>query len=50
LGTGISSLGQFFSPIVLGPVWEIAGEAVFSIAAGVAIALAVLQFRSFLKA
>ncbi len=50
LGTGISSLGQFFSPIVLGPIWEVAGEAVFSIAAGVAIALAVLQFRSFLKA
>lgn len=44
LGTGMTSLGQFFSPILLGPVWEMGRENVFLMTATVAIILALLQF------
>lgn len=43
LGTGTASLGQFLSPILLGPVWEAGGQQVFFVATAVAIALALLQ-------
>jgi MFS transporter, ACDE family, multidrug resistance protein len=40
IGTGISSLGQFVSPLLFGPIWKVAGEKVFFVAAGLAIAIA----------
>ena len=43
IGTGFSSIGQFLSPVFLGPVWKASGEAVFHVAAGVAIAVGVLS-------
>lgn len=43
LGTGTASLGQFLSPILLGPVWEMGAQQVFFVATAVAIALALLQ-------
>ncbi len=44
-GTGIGFLGQFFSPVVLGPVLGFAGlEGVFYAAAGVAMAAGLLLF------
>lgn len=43
IGTGFSSIGQFLSPVFLGPVWKSSGEAVFYVAAVVAIALSVLS-------
>ena len=42
IGTGAASIGQFVSPILLGPIWKNAGVAVFYVAAGVAIAIGVL--------
>jgi len=42
IGTGVSSLGQFLSPVILGPIWKGAGTTVFIIAAGVAIAMGVM--------
>ena len=46
LGTGCSSLGQFFAPILLGGIWERGHTDVFLVAAGMAIAIAVLQIAS----
>lgn len=43
IGTGISSLGQFLSPVFLGPVWKSSGEVVFYVAAAVAITTAFLS-------
>ncbi|WP_448561550.1 MFS transporter [Trichothermofontia sp.] len=43
IGTGCSSLGQFISPLLLGPVWQQAGIAVFYVGGGVAIAIALLS-------
>jgi len=43
IGTGVSSLGQFMSPVFLGPVWKNSGETVFYVAAAVAIASGVLS-------
>ncbi len=43
IGTGLSSLGQFLSPIFLGSVWKTSGEAVFYVAAAVAIISGVLS-------
>jgi len=43
IGTGCSSLGQFISPLLLGPVWQQAGIAVFHVGGGVAIAIALLS-------
>ncbi len=43
LGAGMASLGQFLSPILLGPIWESGPENVFFVATTVAIALAILQ-------
>jgi predicted MFS family arabinose efflux permease len=40
IGTGVSSLGQFISPLFFGPIWKVAGEKVFFVAAGLAIAIA----------
>ena len=42
IGTGAASIGQFVSPILLGPIWKNAGVAVFYVAAGVAITIGVL--------
>ena len=42
IGTGAASIGQFISPILLGPIWKNAGVAVFYVAAGVAITIGVL--------
>jgi MFS transporter, ACDE family, multidrug resistance protein len=44
IGTGLNSMGQFISPIFLGPVWKHAGlSTVFYVAAGVAISTALLS-------
>jgi predicted MFS family arabinose efflux permease len=43
IGTGASSLGQFLSPIFLGPVWKHSGITVFYVGAFVAIVTAVLS-------
>ncbi len=42
IGTGMANLGQFTSPILLGPVWKQGGIAVFFLGGGVAIAIALL--------
>ena len=42
IGTGAASIGQFVSPILLGPIWKNAGIGVFYVAAGVAITIGVL--------
>ncbi len=39
IGTGASSLGQFLSPLLLGPVWKYYGIAVFFVGSVVAIAV-----------
>lgn len=44
IGTRISSLGQFLSPVFLGSVWKTAGALVFYVAAAVAIAAGILSF------
>ena len=45
IGTGASNLGQFFSPIFLGPVWKNAGIGVFFVGAGVALITALLSIQ-----
>ncbi len=53
IGTGASNLGQFFSPIFLGPVWKNGGIAVFFVGASVALAttfLSVQQGKALEKA
>ncbi|MEM6751755.1 MAG: MFS transporter [Cyanobacteria bacterium P01_C01_bin.38] len=45
IGTGASNLGQFFSPILLGPVWKYAGIGVFFVGAGVALVTTVLSIQ-----
>ncbi len=40
LGTGISSLGQFISPLFLGPVWKSADVMVFYLGGGIGLAIA----------
>lgn len=43
IGTGANSLGQFMSPILLGPLWSAIGlNSVFYAAAGVALTLGIL--------
>jgi MFS transporter, ACDE family, multidrug resistance protein len=44
IGTGVSSLGHFISPLLFGPVWKFLGETVFTVAAGLAIGLSILLF------
>ena len=46
IGTGAASIGQFVSPILLGPIWKNAGVAVFYVAAGVAVTIGVLALLS----
>jgi MFS transporter, ACDE family, multidrug resistance protein len=43
IGTGCSSLGQFVSPLLFGPIWKVAGERVFFVAAGLAVCIGVLM-------
>ncbi len=44
IGTGFNSLGQFLSPVALGPVWKFAGlPTVFYIAGGFAMVASVLS-------
>ena len=53
IGTGASNLGQFFSPILLGPVWKYAGIGVFFVGAGVALittSLSIQQGKALEKA
>jgi len=45
IGTGASNLGQFFSPIFLGPVWKNVGIGVFFVGAGVALITAFLSIQ-----
>ena len=45
IGTGASNLGQFFSPIFLGPVWKNGGIAVFFVGAGVALITTFLSIK-----
>ncbi|MEO1376201.1 MAG: MFS transporter [Cyanobacteria bacterium J06635_10] len=45
IGTGASNLGQFFSPILLGPVWKYAGIGVFFVGAGVALLTTFLSIK-----
>ncbi|MEM7553613.1 MAG: MFS transporter [Cyanobacteria bacterium P01_A01_bin.84] len=45
IGTGASNLGQFFSPVVLGPVWKNAGIAVFFVGASVSLATTLLSIK-----
>ena len=44
LGTGVSSLGQFLSPVLLGPVWKTGGITVFFVGAGIGLAVAIACF------
>jgi MFS transporter, ACDE family, multidrug resistance protein len=44
IGTRISSLGQFLSPVFLGSVGKTAGALMFYLAAAVAIATEILSF------
>ncbi|HEY9619797.1 MAG TPA: MFS transporter [Crinalium sp.] len=44
IGTGANSLGQFISPIVLGPIWKTFGlPAVFYLSAGLAVFMGILN-------
>ncbi|MBD3883358.1 MFS transporter [Phormidium tenue FACHB-886] len=44
IGTGFNSLGQFVSPVLLGPIWKAAGlPTVFYVAGGIALAAAALS-------
>ncbi|MBV6623546.1 MAG: MFS transporter [Rivularia sp. (in: Bacteria)] len=45
IGTGASNLGQFFSPILLGPVWKNAGIGVFFVGAAVALVTTFLSIQ-----
>ncbi|MGB6295797.1 MAG: MFS transporter [Rivularia sp. (in: cyanobacteria)] len=45
IGTGASNLGQFFSPIFLGPVWKYAGIGVFFVGAAVALITTFLSIQ-----
>ena len=51
IGTGFNSLGQFISPVVLGPIWKLAGlPAVFYAAGGIALLASVLSLTQTKKA
>jgi MFS transporter, ACDE family, multidrug resistance protein len=43
IGTGISSFGQFVSPVVFGPLWQATGAGVFIAAAALAITISLLS-------
>lgn len=44
IGTGFNSLGQFISPLLLGPVWKYAGlPIIFYATAGIALATSILS-------
>jgi MFS family permease len=44
IGTGFNSLGQFASPVLLGPIWKSAGISwVFYVAGGIAMFAALLS-------
>ena len=45
IGTGASNLGQFFSPIFLGPVWKNGGIAVFFVGAAVSLVTTFLSIK-----
>ncbi len=45
IGTGLNSLGQFLSPLLLGPIWKSVGlTSVFYAAAALALVIAILNF------
>ncbi|WP_088242586.1 MFS transporter [Calothrix rhizosoleniae] len=45
IGNGASYLGQFLSPVFLGPVWKYGGISVFYVGAAVAIMMAILTLK-----
>ncbi|MDJ0732997.1 MAG: MFS transporter [Nostocaceae cyanobacterium] len=45
IGNGASYLGQFLSPVFLGPVWKYGGVSVFYVGAGVSIMTAILTLK-----
>jgi MFS transporter, ACDE family, multidrug resistance protein len=50
IGTGFNSLGQFISPVLLGPVWKVAGlPTVFYVAGGIALIASVLSLMQSKK-
>ena len=42
LGTGVSSLGQFFSPAIFGPIWATLGVMIFYVSGGLGLLWAAL--------
>jgi MFS transporter, ACDE family, multidrug resistance protein len=42
IGTGVSSLGQFASPLLFGPLWKFANERIFTVAATLALMIGIL--------
>lgn len=42
IGTGVSSLGQFVSPLLCGPMWKYANERIFTVAAALALMIGIL--------
>ncbi len=42
IGTGMANLGQFISPLLLGPVWKYGGIQVFWLGAGLSLAIALV--------
>ena len=45
LATGASNLGQFLSPLFLGPVWKNGGISVFYVGAVVSLVTAILSVK-----
>ena len=45
IGTGASNLGQFLSPLLLGPVWKYGGISVFYVGAVVSLITAFLSLK-----
>ena len=45
IGTGASNLGQFLSPLFLGPVWKNGGISVFYVGAVVSLVTAILSVK-----
>lgn len=45
IGTGASNLGQFLSPLFLGPVWKYGGTSVFYVGALVSLVTAILSVK-----
>jgi MFS transporter, ACDE family, multidrug resistance protein len=44
IGTGVSSLGHFISPLLFGSIWKFFGATIFTVVAGLSIALSGMLF------